>query len=59
MSDEATFRAVPLFSEGQLKTGMTSCTGDAELHPGHGGEDTERADDPAATAVRGGDSQNH
>ena len=41
------------------KTGMTSCTGDAELHPGHGGEDTERADDPAATAVRGGDSPNH
>lgn len=39
--------------------GMTSCAGDAELHPGHGGEDTERADDPAATAVRGGDSQNH
>ena len=48
---------VKLFS--RKKIDMTSCTGDAELHPGHGGEDTERADDPAATAVRGSESPNH
>ena len=38
---------------------MSTFAGDAELHPGYGGEDAERADDPAATPVRGSNSPNH
>ena len=38
---------------------MTTCAGDVELHPGNGGEDAERADDPAAAPVRGSNSENH
>ena len=41
------------------ETGMTTCAGDVELYPGHGGEDAERADDPAAASVGGSNSQNH
>ena len=38
---------------------MTTCAGDVELYPGHGGEDAERADDPAAASVGGSNSQNN
>ena len=41
------------------ETGMKTCAGDVELHPGHGGEDTERADNPAAASIGGGKSPNN